>query len=279
MLWDYPIPLGNMQLGTVVEMHASCRSLRLGDRVFFSGGFQPVSAVSEHEAWVLEPGMPWKAALLLDPAEFALGAVRDAGLRFGDRAAVFGMGAIGLVAVQLARAAGAGFVAAIDPLPNRREAAQACGADLVLDPKGQDVGLRLREATEGMGVDVAIEFSGSTDALQAAIRGVGYLGTIVCGAFPPPYGAGLDFGGEAHMNRPRIVFSRACSDPSPDHPRWDHRRIQRACYQAIRRGLLDGEPVIGPIVRFEDLLDEYPLIANQPDRAIKLGVRYPGFEQ
>ena len=78
--------------------------------------------------------------MLLDPAEFAIGAVRDGNLRLGDNVAVFGMGAIGLVTVQVCLAAGAAGVVAIDPLANRREAARLCGATSVLDPIGADVG-------------------------------------------------------------------------------------------------------------------------------------------
>ena len=60
-------------------------------------------------------GMPWQSAVCLDPADFALAALRDAGLRLGDGVAIFGLGAIALVAVQLARLAGAGTIIGVDP--------------------------------------------------------------------------------------------------------------------------------------------------------------------
>jgi threonine dehydrogenase-like Zn-dependent dehydrogenase len=270
-LWHYPIPLGNMQTGHVIE--SSSEHFKVGDQVFASMGFRPTGSVSEIDCWHLQHTVRKQDALLLDPAEFALGALRDGNFRIGDRLAVFGMGAIGLVTVQLAISAGAELVVAIDPLKRRRDAAIQCGAGAVIDPIGTDVGLAIREIAKG-GVDVVIDFSGSASALQAALRGVGYLGTIVFGAFPPPFDAGLDFGGEAHMNRPRIVFSRACSDPNPDHPRWSHRRIQEACYHLINSGKLNGDPIIGPIVAFEDLMEEYPKIATDPDRGVKLAVTY-----
>ncbi len=272
-LWNYPIPLGNMQLGEVVEAGPEA-SFRVGDTVFFTGGFRPTSVVDPADCWKLPEGTHWKDAMMLDPSEFALGAIRDGSVRAGDRIAIFGMGAIGLATIQVARAAGVEFVVAIDPLPNRRAAARACGADAVLDPSGSDIGLQLRDLTGNLGVDVAIDFSGSPHALQASLRGVGYLATIVCGAFPPPFTATLDFGGEAHMNRPKIVFTRACSDPNPDGPRWSHRRIQEACYHLIASGKIKGEHVIDPIVPFENLLDEYPKIASNPQDNIKLAVTY-----
>lgn len=66
--------------------------------------------------------------------------MRDGHVRIGDAVAVFGMGAIGLMAVQLAKLAGAHPVIAVDPLPLRRKVALECGADLVLDPSSEDAG-------------------------------------------------------------------------------------------------------------------------------------------
>lgn len=274
-LWSYPIPLGNMQMGTIVEVGPEVPQGKVGDKVFFSDGFRPTSTIKWHKAWPLADGMDWRDALMMDPLEFAVGALRDGHVRIGDHVAVFGLGAIGLAVVQAARAAGADLVIGFDPILDRRDIATQCGADYVYDPTNIDAGLKIRQDTGDVGADVVIDFSGSRQALQAAIRGVGYGGTIVCGAFPQPYGAGLDFGGEAHMNRPKIVFTRACSDPNPDHPRWDHLRIQSACYQLIAAGQIRGDLVIGPIIAFEDLLEEYPKIAKDPQGHLKLAVRYP----
>ena len=101
----------------------------------------------------------------------ALGGVRDGKVRLGDRVAVFGLGAIGLMAVQLSRLAGASWVAASDPIAARREAARETGADLVIDPTTEDAGLAIRRATGNAGVDVAIETSGAAQGLHHALRG------------------------------------------------------------------------------------------------------------
>ena len=44
---------------------------------------------------------------------------------------------------------------------------------------------------------------------------------------------GIDLGAEAHMNRPHIVFSRANSEPNPDHPNWDNARIYDVCWRML----------------------------------------------
>lgn len=266
--------VGNMTVGEVVEVGPEVAGLTEGDRVLTYGGFRQTHVRTPERCWKLPESLSWKSAVCLDPADFAMGAVRDGHVRVGDAVAVFGMGAIGLMAVQIAKVSGASPVIASEPLANRRAVAERVGADIVLDPTACDAGLEIKKATAKRGVDVAIEYSGSHRALQAALRGVAYGGTVVAGAFPPPYEAGLDFGSEAHLNVPNLVFSRSCSVPSRDHPRWDEGRIFDVCLQLLVEGRISGEHVVSPVLRFEDLLGEYLKIATEPDTFVKLGCEY-----
>ncbi len=263
MLWSYPVPLGNMQFGET----------ETGERVAWFGPFESSSVVKESSLRQLGT-VEWIDAAMLDPGTFALGALRDGNARIGDSVAIFGLGAIGLAAVQLAHAAGASQIFALDPIESRRRIAEKYGA-VTIDPTTDDAGLTIREATGMRGVDVVIEYSGAWRAFQASFRAVAYGGTIVCGAFPPPFPAGLDLGGEAHMNRPRVIFSRACSDPNPDHPRWDEQRIIESVWGLISSGSLKGDGIIDAPIPFEDLPEVYPQIAEHPESHLKLSVRYP----
>jgi len=271
----YPVALGNIAVGEVMEVGAEVTQFQIGNQVFRYAPFREEHVWAADSVRRLPENVPWQAAVCLDPADFALGAVRDGNVRIGDAVAIFGMGAIGLVAIQLAKLAGAYPVMAIDPLENRRAAALACGADMVIDPSSQDAGLAIKAATSKRGADVCIEYSGHYLALQVALRGVAYLGTVVAGAWPGVYPAGLDFGAEAHMNRPTIVFSRSCSEPNPAYPNWDENRLFAVCWRLLSEGCINCEPIVQPIVNFDDLLVEYPKIATQPNENIKLGVRFP----
>ena len=270
----YPTILGNMCVGEVIETGSSVCDLRARDRVFSHGGFREEHVWDAGRVRRLPEDVSWQAATCLDPVEFALGAVRDGHVRIGDAVAVFGMGAIGLMALQLARLAGANPVIAVDPIPLRREVARECGADPVFDPTECDAGKEIRLATARRGADVCIEYSGHHTGLQAALRGVCYLGTVVAGAYPGAYPAGLDLGAEAHFNRPTIVFSRANSEPNPEHPNWDEQRLFDVGWRLLRDGSLRCEPVVQPVVAFDDLLTEYPKIATAPAENVKLGVRF-----
>lgn len=263
--------VGNMIVGLIEAAGPGVDSFEVGDRVTTHGSFRDLHARDASRCWKLQRGMPWQSAVCLDPADFAMGAVRDGNVRVGDAVAVFGMGAIGLMVVQIAKLSGADPVIALDPLGNRRDAATRCGADVVLDPSECDPGLEIKRATKNRGADVIVEYSGNVHAMQAALRGIAYGGNVVAGAFPPPYGPGLDIGAEAHLNTPNIIFSRACSAPLRDHPRWTEQRLFETCWKLLCDGTLTGEPIVTPIVAFEDLVTEYPKIMSDPGSNVKLG--------
>jgi len=99
-------------------------------------------------------------AALAEPLAVAVRALRRGGLRPGERVAVVGLGAVGLMALQAAIAFGAQSVAVIEPLPERRALAMRLGAD--------------RHVTAGeaaaVQADVAIECAGTPAAVETAIR-------------------------------------------------------------------------------------------------------------
>jgi L-iditol 2-dehydrogenase len=123
-------------------------------------------------------------AAMLEPLGVALHAVDLAGLRIGGTVAVVGCGPIGLCVVQLARAAGASQVIAVEPLEHRRRAAARLGADVVLDSADGDIHDRLAQAANGRGVDVAIEVAGNDDAVGIAVHAVRPGGTVVLAGIP-----------------------------------------------------------------------------------------------
>jgi threonine dehydrogenase-like Zn-dependent dehydrogenase len=229
-------------------------------------------------------------------------AMRDVGLKLGDRVAVFGLGAIGLFAVQLAKAAGADWVAAVDPLKNRRDLALTFGTDVALDPKAGDgdVGLAIRRLTGPapnpsaprpetritggfwerptesghLGVDVAVETSGSIPALQQAIRATRYGGTVGVLSFYGRDASGLYLGDEFHVNRLKLVSARAVSLPLVDAPVWDLQRLVDLALAWLVSGRVRTAGIVIPIVPFEESVAAYRAIDERPEESIKLGIRF-----
>jgi 2-desacetyl-2-hydroxyethyl bacteriochlorophyllide A dehydrogenase len=124
------------------------------------------------------PGMSDEVALFAgDVMGTGYHAVTETGVGEGDVAAVLGLGPVGLCAVQAALAAGAERVIAVDSVPERLEMARSFGAEPVHltdeDPKAA-----AKSATEGRGVDAAIDAVGHPDAFDLACRMTRKCGTV-----------------------------------------------------------------------------------------------------
>ena len=276
------LPIGNMFVGKVIEVGEDVSEFAIGDRVCSYGPIketQIVKAVNNYKLRKMPEGASVRNAVSYDPAQFALGAIRDGHVRPGDNVVVIGLGAIGQIAVQLAAKLGAGVVIAIDPIAHRREIAVKYGAHYALDNTQCDAGFEIKRLTDKLGADVIIETSGNVFALQSALRGLAYGGTIAYAAFSKPFGPGLWLGQEGHFNYGKIIFTRACSEPSPDYPRWNRKRIEDTCWQMLMNGYLDCSEIIDPIIPFEEAAEGFCKYVDQhPELSIKLGVTFGGFE-
>ena len=109
--------LGNMVVGDIIECGSDVTDYAVGDSVC---GYGPLSetviinAVNNYKLRKMPQGSSWKNAVCYDPAQFAMSGVRDANVRVGDFVVVVGLGAIGQIAIQLAKRAGASVVIAVD---------------------------------------------------------------------------------------------------------------------------------------------------------------------
>jgi threonine dehydrogenase-like Zn-dependent dehydrogenase len=268
---QFPMRLGNMCLGRVTEVGVQVTRLKVGDQVFGHLPLRETHTVQEDRVQVAPPGVSPESLMYWDPADFAVGGVRDGYVRLGDRVAVLGLGAIGQMVVQVARLAGARWVVAVDPIERRRSAAARHGVDLVLDPAQVDVGVEVKRLTGNIGVDVALETSGSSSALYDALRSTRYQGTVVSTAYYVGSAQGLFLAGEWHRNRINIVSSRACSEPLPEYG-WTFERIRFESLSLLVEGRLKADDLIDPIVSFARSAEAYQEINEHPERSIKLGI-------
>jgi S-(hydroxymethyl)glutathione dehydrogenase/alcohol dehydrogenase len=131
--------------------------------------FAEETVVSANAVLPAPDGVPLADAALLGCAVLTgYGAVHHvAALRPEESVAVYGVGGVGLAALQSARIAGAGRVIAVDMAPGKEELARAAGAtDFVL--AGEDTAKQIRALTGGYGADAAVECVGRADAIRTA---------------------------------------------------------------------------------------------------------------
>ena len=267
----FPKRLGNMFVGEVTEVGAEVSTIRVGDRIFGHASVRETQTLSAARVARVPDGVSWQSLMATDPAGVALCGVRDAHIRIGDRVAVFGLGAIGLMTVQLARVAGARWVAAIDPIEKRCLISEAYGADIALDPREADVGMAIKRATEKLGVDVAMETSGSSAAMTDALRATRYQGTVVSTAYYNAPMQNLHLTGEWHRNRISIISVRSDSEPWLDYG-WNKARGNKEAFDLLAEGRLTAEGLIDPIVPFAHVAEAYMQMNAHPETGIKLGV-------
>ena len=161
----------------------------LCEAVRFAGHADDDGAMREWMAWperclVPLPGSFTAAdGAMLEPLGVAIHAVDLAHLEPGATAGVFGCGPIGLLMIQVARAAGAARVVATEraTLTHRLDAARRLGAEVFAADAGRE-GQAIREATGGL--DAALEAAGEDEAVDAAVGAVRPGARVVLAGIP-----------------------------------------------------------------------------------------------
>ena len=270
-----PGRVGTSGVGTVVAVGPDVERWRVGDRVFGMMDVRETNICDEDRLYELGDIDP-NLALCIEPSYVAFHCVREAQVRYGDQVAVIGLGALGLLAVRMARLGGAETLFALDPLPGRRAWAAENGADYVLDPTEGDAALEIHRLTEGKGVDVAIELAGAYPALGLAARSVRVGGTVCSAGFYQREAHGMWLGREWHHNRITVVVPHGCGwgHPPRDYPRWDEGRAYACIASMMRKGRLTAPGLITPAVSLDDGPDVWRLIREEPDKVIKYAIRF-----
>ncbi len=194
-----PRVVGHEFMGTVAAVGDAVRSVRVGERVSAEGhivdltcllcrtgqahicerveiigvdrdgAFAEYVAIPEYNVWRLDPAIPDVCAAIFDPLGNAVHTVMAAGVSVKS-VAITGVGSIGLMAVAVARAAGATTIFAIDRNPAKLELAQKLGADATFLAAQPGLVDEIRDRTRGDGVDVLLEMSGSGAAIDQGLQ-------------------------------------------------------------------------------------------------------------
>jgi len=200
-LTKFPTTTGHEFSGEVVEVGKNVNDLKVGDMVTaeemiwcgyctpcrngypnhcvnleeigftIPGAFAEYIAIGAKYCWTLDAiaarygskDVAYEAGSVVEPTSVSYNAIfpRAGGFAPGAYCAVYGAGPIGLAAIALCRASGAGMVVAFEVSPNRRELAKKLGADYVYDPAKVSPHEVLMDLTKGEGIDMAIEAAGA----------------------------------------------------------------------------------------------------------------------
>ncbi|MFD0693096.1 L-threonine 3-dehydrogenase [Paenibacillus sp. GCM10027628] len=121
--------------------------------------------------------LPFEIACLQDPLGNAVQTVLSGDI-VGKSVAIIGVGPIGLLAIKVAKACGAGTIFAVDINPSRLEMAVQMGADVTINAMETRTSEALRTLTDGEGVEVVLEMSGNPQAIADGFEAAANAGRV-----------------------------------------------------------------------------------------------------
>ncbi|MCK8825681.1 NAD(P)-dependent alcohol dehydrogenase [Fuchsiella alkaliacetigena] len=185
----------------------------------------------------------------------------NAEIPIGGSVAIFGQGAVGLMATAGAKLLGAGLIIAVETVPARKELAKKYGADIVIDFKETDAVEKIKELTNGHGVDSAIEALGAQITFENCIKVTRPGGTIS--------NVGYHGKGE-YLNIPRLDFGVGMGDKTIKTGLCPggSERIKRLL-RLIKNDRIDPTLLTTHEFTFDEIDKAFELMKNKEDNIIK----------
>lgn len=208
-----PVTIGHEFCGEVVELGKDVKGIEIGDIVSAEshipcnvcsdcrrgnrhvcqhtglmgvtrdGGFAEYVTVPAEIVYVAPKDVSYQTLAILEPFGQAVHAVMDYPV-CGKTIAIVGCGPIGIMCVMVAKRMGAAKIIAVELNPTRGQLALDNGADVLVNPAECDPVEQIMALTGGVGVDIAIEMSGSVIAEEQATRYIRPEGKFVVAGLP-----------------------------------------------------------------------------------------------
>ncbi len=286
-----PLVMGHEFMGRVADAGSAVRMVSKGDRVSAEGhiadgtcflcrtgqahlcenlkiigvdrdgAFAEYIAMPESNVWKLDPAIPDEFAAVFDPLGNAVHTVMAAGVSVKS-VLITGVGSIGLMAIPVARAAGASAVFAVDVNPAKLALAKKLGADETFDAKDPEIVEKIRARTRGDGADVLLEMSGSAQALDMGLQAVRKAGCVALLGLPSDP-ITIDLAN-------RVIFKGLTLLGI------NGRRMFETWYQTeelVRSGRVDLKPIITHVLPFEEFERGFDLMRSGEAAKIVLDLK------
>ena len=287
------LPLGYTSVGTVEAVGSAVAGFAPGDRVLGDGPHASHWLVTQaapgtDDAWTSEHGLlpvpndvNDASAAFAILGDVALHAIQRAQIAIGESVAVHGQGAVGLIALRLARLSGAYPLIGVDVVAERLRVSQLFGASHLVNAASQDVAAAIHAVTPvprrfrgaaaaGLeptsGADVQIHATSRIDVVPQMLQAAADRGRIVIAgataAWPDP-GPTVPLSLDRLFRREISVVGSYETGFASSHPYWPWARSRNhaTIIDLIRRGELDVRPLISHIVPYSDAPAIYDMLA------------------
>lgn len=202
-----------------------------------------------------------QACVLADAVATPYAALTErAALKPGESIGLWGIGGLGVHAVQIARMLGASPIIAFDPLPEARDRALALGADHALDPTADDVVAQVWRLTGDLGLNVAVDLVGANRVLAQGDMCLGRHGRLVMvGLSPEPVqlGMGVLFGVLNHSLLGHLGYRKAHLDE---------------LVRLVSTGRLDVSKSVSDVISLDDVADGVRRLETKEGNPVRIVV-------
>ena len=269
---DYPFIPGNRAVGKVIAVGENVSDARVGDLLFSHTPHVSHTLASAFRIAVPQ-AVDARDSALVGLALVAMTALRVGQVELGDRAVVIGMGLVGNLAAQLLRLAGAEVIA-IDLNAARLDLARACGLTQTLNAGEENVHDAVMELTQGRGVDVVVEASGTAQAAELAVSLTGRDGegiVVLLGSPRKEHETDLTpFLNHVHLWRNGSVMLRGAHEwryPRQHSPFQKHSMTRNAeiIFRLMVQQNLRIAPLVTHVLSPADAPQAYAGLREQPD--------------
>ena len=288
-----PMILGHEASGTVIETGSAVTTLKVGDRVCMEPGIpDPNSRATRLGMYNIDPAVRFWAtppvhgilrptcvhpeaftfkipdnvsfaeAAMVEPLAVGVHAATKARIRPGDNAVVLGAGPIGLLTALAALAAGCAQVYVTDLAAKKLEIAGSLSRAIIpVNAKSENLVDIVKRDTDGWGVDVVFEATGSPHAARSIFEPLAPGGCVVMiGGQPDPiqYDAGAAMVREARVEN---IF------------RYAH--VFPRCVGMLSSGAIDVKPLITRTFDFDASIHAFETAASAPPADVKMQIVLP----
>jgi len=282
---DRPMPLGYSTAGIVLATSPEITAVKPGDRVACGGaGHAEVIFVPKNLVVPVPEKVDFESASFATLGSIALQGIRVAELVVGEKVAVIGLGLLGLITVQLVKAAGCRVIGA-DINPDKLALAENLGCDCVCSPN--EIPGVTGEFTNNVGADAVIITAAtkSNEPIELAAKISRKKGRIsVVGAVKmaiprkPFYKKELRLGLSTSYGPGR--YDSQYEEKGIDYPHayvpWTEQRNMSCVLDLMDQGKLDVKPLITNRFSIEKAEEAYKLIRGKPREAyLGIVLTYP----
>lgn len=241
----FPQNLGYSCAGVVTQVGEQVQGFRPGDRVAGIMFHQSLSNCAQEKLVHVPDGVCMRDASFVRIGVISMQGVRKARIELGESCVILGMGLIGQVAMQLARANGAYPVIAVDRVPSKLELARQCGADIVIDANQPDYIEQVLQATGGAGARVVIESTGFPGPINDALLMAARFGRVVILASTRG-NTTVNFYRDVHKKALTIIGAHISANPAQEsYPGyWSFQDNGKAFLDLIASGRVQVAPLI-----------------------------------